>query len=52
MAIYNLKINKHKYKIILKNIKSTETVSTRERMKLDIDDLSIDEKYKPYLKTL
>ena len=50
MAINNLKINKNNCKDILKNIKSPEPVLTRQKITLDIEDLSIEERYKPYLK--
>ena len=50
MAINNLKINKIKFEYLLKNIKPVEQTEDKQEIIVDIDKLTIDEKYKPYLK--
>ena len=50
MAINNLKINKIKFEYLLKNIKPVEQTEDKQEITVDIDELTIDEKYKPYLK--
>lgn len=48
--INNLKINKIKFKYLLKNIKPVEEIEDKQEITVDIDKLTIDEKYKPYVK--
>lgn len=48
--INNLKINKIKFKYLLKNIKPVEEIEDKQEITVDIDKLTIDEKYKPYIK--
>ena len=50
MAINNLKINKIKFEYLLKNIKPVEQIKDKQEITVDIDELTIDEKYKPYIK--
>ena len=48
--VNNLKINKIKFKYLLKNIKPVEQIKGKQEITVDIDELTIDEKYKPYIK--
>ena len=50
MAINNLKINKIKFEYLLKNINPVEQLEDKQEITVDIDKLTIDEKYKPYIK--
>lgn len=50
MAINNLRINKIKLEYLLKNIKPVEQIKDKQEITVDIDELTIDEKYKPYIK--
>lgn len=50
MAINNLRINKIKLEYLLKNIKPVEEIEDKQEITVDIDKLTIDEKYKPYVK--
>ena len=48
--VNNLKINKIKFKYLLKNIKPVEHIKDKQEITVNIDELTIDEKYKPYIK--
>lgn len=50
MAMNNLRINKIKLEYLLKNIKPVEQIKDKQEITVDIDELTIDEKYKPYIK--
>lgn len=50
MAINNIKINKIEFEYILKNIKHIEQIKDKQEITVNIDELTIDEKYKPYIK--
>lgn len=50
MAMNNLRINKIKLEYLLKNIKPVEEIKDKQEITVDIDKLTIDEKYKPYVK--
>ena len=48
--VNNLKINKIKFKYLLKNIKPVENIEDKQEITVSIDELTIDEKYKSYIK--
>ena len=48
--VNNLKINKIKFKYLLKNIKPVENIEDKQEITVNIDELTIDEKYKSYIK--
>lgn len=48
--VNNLKINKIKFKYLLKNIKPVEHIKDKQEITVNIDELTIDDKYKPYIK--
>ena len=50
MAMNNLRINKIKFEYLLKNIKPVEQIKDKQEITVDIDKLTIDEKYKQYIK--
>ena len=50
MAINNLKINKIKFEYLLKNIKPVEHIEDKQEITVDIDELTMDEEYKLYIK--
>ena len=50
MAMNNLRINKIKFEYLLKNIKPVEQIKDKQEITVNIDELTIDEKYKPYIK--
>ena len=50
MIVNNLRINKIKFEYLLKNIKPVEQIKDKQEITVDIDKLTIDEKYKPYIK--
>ena len=50
MAMNNLRINKIKFEYLLKDIKPVEQFKDKQEITVDIDELTIDEKYKPYIK--
>ena len=50
MAMNNLRINKIKLEYLLKNIKPVEEIEDKQEITVDIDKLTTDEKYKPYIK--
>lgn len=50
MIVNNLRINKIKFEYLLKNIKPVEQIKDKQEITVDIDELTIDEKYKPYIK--
>ena len=50
MAMNNLRINKIKLEYLLKNIKPVEQIKDKQEITVDIDELTMDEEYKLYIK--